>query len=81
MYLSISDSELLKELFDRALQKLESEDREKSEFKKESILDLIRLLLPYQPAESLKFLFEKHIMKVRKTKNFKEEKKYYRLLI
>lgn len=78
VYLSISGNELLQDLFNRALQKLESEEAEKSDFKKESILDLIRLLLPYQHADSLKLLFEKHIVKVKDKKKFKEEKKYYR---
>ncbi|XP_065225448.1 RRP12-like protein [Planococcus citri] len=80
VYVSIAESSLLNEMFKKALQKLESEECQKNKFIKESVLDLTRLLLPYQNSQCLKWLYEKHITKVLNVENFKEEKKYYRLL-
>lgn len=77
-YLEITDSSLQNSLFQSALQKLESEEASKSKFMKESILDVTRLLIPYQDSSALKVLFDQHISKVSNTAHFKEEKKYYR---
>lgn len=78
VYLTIAESSLTQDLLKRALNKLESEEAEKSKFCKESILDLIRVLIPFQPSDLVMELFNKHIKKVENIKNFKEEKKYYR---
>lgn len=49
-------------------------------FVKESILDLIRALVPYQDAESINKLYQQCIKSLPEIKNNKEQKKAYRLL-
>lgn len=44
----------------------------------ESILDIVRVLVPYQSVKTLKTFFDARISKVKQLKNFKEEKKYFR---
>ena len=47
--------------------------------KKDSLLDLMRLLVPYLPPDQLKNLFDKYITRVQeKGLRLKEEKQYYR---
>lgn len=44
----------------------------------ESILDIVRVLVPYQSVKILKTFFDSRISKAKQLKNFKEEKKYFR---
>jgi len=44
----------------------------------ESILDIVRVLIPYQSVETIKTFFDSKMSKAKKTKHFKEEKKYFR---
>lgn len=78
VYLSIADFDLVNDLSNRALEKLESGECKKSKFTKESVLDLTRLILPYQKGEWLKKLYNQINRVLEKEIDFKEEKKYYR---
>lgn len=44
----------------------------------ESILDIVRVLIPYQSVKTLKTFFDTRISKIKQMKHFKEEKKYFR---
>lgn len=44
----------------------------------ESILDIVRVLIPYQSPKTLKTFFDARISNIKQMKNFKEEKKYFR---
>lgn len=44
----------------------------------ESILDIVRVLIPYQSVETLKTFFDSRISQAKQMKHFKEEKKYFR---
>lgn len=81
MYLSIARPELTQQLFLNALERLNtSSDEPEDHFIKESILDLIRALVPYQNKENVKTLYEQCIKCLPDIKNKKEQKKAYRLL-
>lgn len=83
---------MTKQLFENALDKLQSaettikeSDKAKSKtteqaFLKESLMDLIRALIPYQSCDKINFLYEKSINQLSLIKNNKEQKKAYRLL-
>ncbi|XP_049879391.1 RRP12-like protein [Pectinophora gossypiella] len=58
-YLTISDQTLREELFKNALQQLETS--KENHFQRESILDIIRLLVLYQTSENIANLFEKWV--------------------
>lgn len=78
IYLKISEKELTKELFDKALDKVENKETE--EFIKESVMDLLRALLAYQNQQDIGKLYTEIIEKIKEIDNHKEQKKYYRLL-
>lgn len=81
VYLSVARPELTQSLFTTALQRLNSssEDPEDS-FIKESILDLIRALVPYQNADNINLLYEQCVKHLPEITNNKEQKKAYRIL-
>jgi ribosomal RNA-processing protein 12 len=68
-------------LLTHAIERLNSssEDPEDS-FIKESILDLIRALVPYQNVDNIKVLYEQCVKPLPEIKSNKEQKKAYRLL-
>ncbi|XP_052752082.1 RRP12-like protein [Galleria mellonella] len=78
VYLTISDQGLREELFKNALQQLElSQD---NHFQRESILDIIRLLVLYQDSDQIAVLFDKWVYPLCETvledpKKFKKAKK------
>uniref|UniRef100_T1I3K1 NUC173 domain-containing protein n=1 Tax=Rhodnius prolixus TaxID=13249 RepID=T1I3K1_RHOPR len=78
VYLKISEKVLTKELFDRALEKVQNKESE--EFIKENVMDLLKALLPYQQDQDIAKLYNEVIAKIKETDNHKEQKKYYRLL-
>jgi len=77
MYLTLSDEELKEELFDKCCHMLDN-SKDADSIVLESILDIIRVLVPYQSVKTLKFFFDSRISKAKQLKNFKEEKKYFR---
>nr|XP_022918045.1 RRP12-like protein [Onthophagus taurus] len=81
VYLSISKPELKHQLFKNALEKMESSnDQPDQSFLNESIMDLIRALIPYQSVEEITNLYENYIKKLPEIKNNREQKKLYRIL-
>ncbi|XP_057657541.1 RRP12-like protein [Diorhabda carinulata] len=81
LYLSIARSELTQQLFVNAIHRLNSSsDEPEDHFIKESILDLIRALVPYQNASNIEILYQQCIKNLPEIKNNKEQKKAYRLL-
>lgn len=80
VYLTIAKSELTKQLFNSALERLDGSGEPDELFVKESVLDLIRALVPYQDAESINKLYQQCIKSLSEIKNNKEQKKAYRLL-
>lgn len=77
MYLTLSDDEIKEQLFTKCCGMLDnSQDAENVVI--ESILDIIRVLIPYQSVKTLKSFFDSRISKVKQLKNFKEEKKFFR---
>lgn len=44
----------------------------------ESILDIVRVLVPYQSVKTIKTFCDSQILNGKQVKNFKEEKKYFR---
>ncbi|GBP39109.1 RRP12-like protein [Eumeta japonica] len=59
VYLTISDQSLLEELFTKAIQQLETSTD--NHFQRESILDVIRLLVLYQNSEQIANLFDRWV--------------------
>lgn len=81
LYLTISRPELNQQLFSNALERLNaSSDEPEDHFIKESILDLIKTLIPYQSAESITIIYEQCVKNLPEIKNNKEQKKAYRIL-
>ncbi|CAG9830042.1 unnamed protein product [Diabrotica balteata] len=81
LYLSIARPELTQQLFSNAIERLNSSsDEPEDHFIKESILDLIRALVPYQNAQNVEILYQQCIKNLPEIKNNKEQKKAYRLL-
>ncbi|XP_022172679.1 RRP12-like protein isoform X2 [Myzus persicae] len=79
MYLTLSDDEIKEQLFNKCCGMLDnSKDSEHTVI--ESILDIIGVLVPYQSVKTLKSFFDSRISKAKQLKNFKEEKKYFRIL-
>ncbi|KAK3918716.1 RRP12-like protein [Frankliniella fusca] len=78
VYLSIADSSLQNDLFDRAFQKLKEEEVEK--FVKECVMDLLRELVPYQGPDNIAILYNLIKEGIADTKNSRYQKKSYRLL-
>ncbi|XP_041971628.1 RRP12-like protein [Aricia agestis] len=78
VYLTISDQQLREELFSNALQQLEAS--KDNHFQRESILDVIRLLVLYQNSKRIAELFDKWVYPLCETvledpKKFKKTKK------
>nr|CAH7732826.1 unnamed protein product [Callosobruchus chinensis] len=81
LYLTIARPELTQQLFSNAIEKLNApSDEPEDHYIKESILDLIRALVPYQNKENIELLYEQCIKLLPEIKNTKEQKKAYRLL-
>lgn len=75
--MTISDDDLKEQLFNKCCGMLDnSKDAESVVL--ESILDIVRVLIPYQSVITLKTFFDIRISKAKQLKNFKEEKKYFR---
>ncbi|CAH0758421.1 unnamed protein product [Diatraea saccharalis] len=60
VYLTISDQSLREELFKNAIQQLETSSD--NHFQRESILDIVRLLVLYQSSEQITNLFDKWVI-------------------
>lgn len=80
MYLSIAKPELTKQLFTTALERLDNSSEPDEVFVKESVMDLIRALVPYQDVDGINQLYQKCIKSLPEIKNNKEQKKAYRIL-
>ncbi|XP_074031653.1 RRP12-like protein [Leptinotarsa decemlineata] len=81
LYLSIARPELNQQLFNHAIERLNSSsDEPEDHFIKESILDLIKALVPYQSCENVTLLYEQCVNSLPNIVNRKEQKKAYRLL-
>ncbi|XP_017778728.1 PREDICTED: RRP12-like protein [Nicrophorus vespilloides] len=80
VYLTIARAELTKQLFDNALSRLENLTGTEEMIVKESILDLIRILVRYQDAESVEKMFMQCVKHLPDIKDNKEQKKAYRLM-
>ncbi|KAK2577073.1 hypothetical protein KPH14_005885 [Odynerus spinipes] len=78
IYLTITDKELANELFDKALTRLS--DTEVDEFFKESVYDLIRLLVEHTDTDRLKKLYDMCISFIKDKTKPKEQKKAYRFI-
>lgn len=78
VYLQVASPELCQELFDRALERLNTPDMDA--FVKESVLDLLRALLAYQDTSRLAQIYAVCEDRLANTKNLHEQKKAYRLL-
>lgn len=80
----IAKPELTEDLYNNALEKLKAEEDSSAEatdsFVKESILDLVRALMPYQTADRISELYHSCIKVLPALKNHREQKKAYRLL-
>lgn len=79
VYLSISDSSLQNELFAKAFQKLKSDDVDK--FVRECVMDLLRILVPYQSSENISTLYSLIKKGIADTKNSRHQKKSYRFVV
>lgn len=77
VYLTIASSELAAELFDKAASKLKLDNVE--EFTKESMLDLLRVLISYQSVERIEEIYT-GIQKAVVDPKDRHQKKSYRLL-
>ncbi|XP_022120685.2 RRP12-like protein [Pieris rapae] len=75
VYLTISDQSLRQELFDNSIKQLETS--ETNHFQRESILDIIRILVLYQNSSQIANLFEKWVYPLCETvlENPKKQKK------
>lgn len=77
MYLTISDDNLKEQLFNKCCDMLDN-SKNAEPIVLESILDIVRVLVPYQSVMTLITFFDTRISKAKQLKNFKEEKKYFR---
>ncbi|XP_012287618.1 RRP12-like protein isoform X2 [Orussus abietinus] len=78
VYLSITNKALVGELFDNALIKLK--DPETETFVKESVFDLVRLLIQFTDDSKLKVLYDFCTPTLMNMRKGKEQKKSYRFL-
>lgn len=76
MYLSITDPEQRESLYDKALMRIKESDQDA--FLKESLMDLLKILVPYQTEEKLQITYEISLETLKTTKSAKEGKKFYR---
>lgn len=80
VYLTVARPELTEHLFETALEQLEQSSEPADSFAKESLLDLIRTLIPYQTTDYIGKLYNQCIKNLAEIKGHKEQKKAYRLL-
>lgn len=80
VYLTLADDDLKEKLFNKCCTMLE-ESKDGDTMVLESILDIVRVLIPYQSVETLKTFFDSRISEAKQMKHFKEEKKYFRYCI
>lgn len=81
VYVSIAKPELTQQLLTNALDRLNSSSEDPEDpFIKESILDLIRALVPYQNVDNIGLLYDQCVKPLPEIKNNKEQKKAYRVL-
>lgn len=81
LFLTISSDDLRGQLFKNGLKVLGSSSEDPEElFIKESILDLIRTLVPYQSVQNIETLYNQCVKNLPEIKNKKEQKKAYRIL-
>lgn len=78
VYLSIADAGLQNELFAKAFQKLKNDDVDK--FVRECVMDLLRILVPYQSPENISTLYTLIKKGIADTKNSRHQKKSYRFV-
>ncbi|KAI4479190.1 hypothetical protein M0804_011329 [Polistes exclamans] len=78
IYLKITQQELICELFDKALTKLK--DTEVDDFTKESIYDLIRLLIEFTDVGRIKQFYDMCVPYIQSKTKGKEQKKAYKFL-
>ncbi|XP_031825723.1 RRP12-like protein [Nomia melanderi] len=77
-YLTITSNQLINELFDRALCRLNEPNTD--EFFKESVHDIIRLLIEYTDIDRLKTFYDICVPAIKTSSKLKEQKKGYRFL-
>ncbi|CAK9795398.1 RRP12-like protein [Anthophora plagiata] len=77
-YLSITNKDLVHELFDRALHRLKEPNND--DFFKESVHDIIRLLIEYTDIDRLEIFYDTCLPVLKEITTFKEQKKAYRFL-
>lgn len=75
--MTLSNDELKLQLFNKCYDMLDN-SKDTDSIVLESILDIVRVLIPYQSVETIKTFFDSKMSKAKKTKHFKEEKKYFR---
>lgn len=78
VYLTITSRELVQELFDRAMCRLNEPNT--NDFFKESVHDIIRLLIEYTDIDRLKMFYDICISSLKESSMIKEQKKAYRFL-
>ncbi|XP_078033343.1 RRP12-like protein [Augochlora pura] len=78
MYLSITNKELINELYDRALTRLSEPNTD--DFFKESVHDIIRLLIEYTDIDRIKNFYDICTPAFKTSSKMKEQKKAYRFL-
>ena len=76
VYLTITDKDMIGELFDKALARLDEPDID--DFLKQTIFDLIRTLTQFTDVDRVKMLYEKCVPLLMNSKHHKEQKKAYR---
>lgn len=81
LYLTLARPELTSQLFKNAVERLNtSTDEPEDHFIRESILDLIRALIPYQNIQGISTVYDQCVKSLPDIKNNKEQKKAYRIL-
>ncbi|XP_029179046.1 RRP12-like protein [Nylanderia fulva] len=78
IYLTIMNSDLANEMFERALSKLDEPNA--NDFFKESVYDLIRVLIGYTDVDKLKKYYDMCVPVLQDDTKQKEQKKAYRFL-
>lgn len=76
MYLKITSKELVHELYDRALYRLKEPNAD--EFFKESVYDIIRLLIEYTDINRIETFYDMCVPALKEDTKVKEQKKAYR---
>ncbi|CAD1471378.1 unnamed protein product [Heterotrigona itama] len=78
IYLTITNKELVNELFDRVLSKLK--EPHVDDFLKESIHDIIRLLIEHTDIDKIKAFYDISVSCLKENSKLREQKKVYRFL-